>query len=659
MKNFINFLPPWVETNIQPAFYDKESGSCLQQTARMYAKVNQLVRIANEQYATIADYVNQFIELRDFVDDYFDNLDVQEEINNKLDAMATDGSLGVIISSYIQPYLATTENKLDAVESDVNALKASYGTPLTASDSDDMTNTSKIYVYTGTTGGGFTNGHWYYYNADNSTWTDGGTYQSSSVTTDKTVLIEGLPADAGFTGLIRNGMSKPAEQVLFNMTHSWYRTSDGTYPYNTNVLSTNPTVQFDDYVIITPPDGYRVGYYAKVDGVDYLTSFTTNPITLKPNVEYVIVFRHTGSDYDFDISEARKYKIEYGGSITPGQVVKEFDSGNVVFDFNTCKYESTYWVQPNGTTLTLANAPVQTSGILANENWYRLASTSREFMTQTFYSSNKKVYRRVVEINEGSWSSQPWVEISPEFASTYKDKKLAIYGDSISTFAGYIPSGNLTYYTGSNAGVSSVDDTWWKKAVDAMGIDLIMNNSWSGRTVSSYWDGPAGYKQSNIDVLSSNGTPEVIIVKLGINDFNRNVDLGSFDGTSHWSDDPSKFSEAYAIMLDRIMTSYPEAKVFCCTLQQEVRSGFNHNPEVNSNGSSLTEWNERIVKIAKAFGADIIDHASCGITEYNMSEYAGDYNSGTGAGLHPNAEGMSLIANKTIEDMDNEIRKRY
>ena len=47
-KLFVNFLPPWVETNIQPAFYDKESGSVLQQTARMYAKVNCLVRMFNK-----------------------------------------------------------------------------------------------------------------------------------------------------------------------------------------------------------------------------------------------------------------------------------------------------------------------------------------------------------------------------------------------------------------------------------------------------------------------------------------------------------------------------------------------------------------------------------------------------------------------------------
>ena len=103
MKNFINFLPPWVETNIQPAFYDKESGACLQQTARMYAKVNQLVRISNEQYDTIQNYINQFIELKDFVEDYFDNLDVQEEINQKLDVMTQDGTLANLLAVAVQP----------------------------------------------------------------------------------------------------------------------------------------------------------------------------------------------------------------------------------------------------------------------------------------------------------------------------------------------------------------------------------------------------------------------------------------------------------------------------------------------------------------------------------------------------------------------------
>lgn len=98
MENiFVEFLPPWIETGLQPAFYDKESGTALQQTARMYARVNMLIRMFNKlsknTKTTVEDYINQFNELHDYVHDYFDNLDVQDEINNKLDAMAQDGSL--------------------------------------------------------------------------------------------------------------------------------------------------------------------------------------------------------------------------------------------------------------------------------------------------------------------------------------------------------------------------------------------------------------------------------------------------------------------------------------------------------------------------------------------------------------------------------------
>ena len=102
---FIEYLPPWVETGLQPAFYDKESGTVLQQTARMYAKVHELTQAFNdlseETKSVVDEYTAKFIELHDYVHDYFDNLDVQEEINNKLDAMVESGDLQQIIEEYL------------------------------------------------------------------------------------------------------------------------------------------------------------------------------------------------------------------------------------------------------------------------------------------------------------------------------------------------------------------------------------------------------------------------------------------------------------------------------------------------------------------------------------------------------------------------------
>ena len=113
---FIEFLPPWVETNLQPAFYDAESGTVLQQTARMYAKVNELIKSVNNMDKVIKEYV-------DYIDHYFENLDVQEEINNKLDDMADSGELAEFIAQYanlpcIHAYatisdMASSENLVD------------------------------------------------------------------------------------------------------------------------------------------------------------------------------------------------------------------------------------------------------------------------------------------------------------------------------------------------------------------------------------------------------------------------------------------------------------------------------------------------------------------------------------------------------------------
>ena len=130
MKSFINFLPPWVETNIQPAFYDKESGTVLQQTARMYAKVNQLIRhfncLAKETKETVDEYIAKFVELKDFVDTYFENLDVQEEINNKLDDMAEQGTLQEIITTYIQANVSWTFDTVSEMQSATNLIDGSY-----------------------------------------------------------------------------------------------------------------------------------------------------------------------------------------------------------------------------------------------------------------------------------------------------------------------------------------------------------------------------------------------------------------------------------------------------------------------------------------------------------------------------------------------------
>lgn len=60
-----------------------------------------IIPTVNNNGEAVSELQQLYIELKNFVDNYFDNLDVQEEINNKLDDMASDGTLESIFQKLI------------------------------------------------------------------------------------------------------------------------------------------------------------------------------------------------------------------------------------------------------------------------------------------------------------------------------------------------------------------------------------------------------------------------------------------------------------------------------------------------------------------------------------------------------------------------------
>ena len=64
--------------------------------------LNEVIKNSNEQNTVIQNLYNAFVELKDYVDNYFKNLDVQEEVDNKLDEMAASGELADIIAQYLE-----------------------------------------------------------------------------------------------------------------------------------------------------------------------------------------------------------------------------------------------------------------------------------------------------------------------------------------------------------------------------------------------------------------------------------------------------------------------------------------------------------------------------------------------------------------------------
>ena len=62
---------------------------------------DKIIPTVNENAKAVEELQALYVELKQYVDDYFENLDVQEEINNKLDEMAESGELADIIAEYI------------------------------------------------------------------------------------------------------------------------------------------------------------------------------------------------------------------------------------------------------------------------------------------------------------------------------------------------------------------------------------------------------------------------------------------------------------------------------------------------------------------------------------------------------------------------------
>ena len=99
-------------------------------------------------------------------------------------------------------------------------------------------------------------------------------------------------------------------------------------------------------------------------------------------------------------------------------------------------------------------------------------------------------------------------------------------------------------------------------------------------------------------------------------------------------------------MLYKIKKAYPKARVFCCTnLDDKRRDAVNDFPSNNASGISTYKWNTNIEEIAKAFGCEIIDLHSCGISLFNISDFAVD------TGLHLNTAGHKLMASKVIKEL--------
>ena len=87
---------------------------------------NVVIPAVNNNAEAVKELQDLYVVLKDYVDNYFNNLDVQEEINNKLDAMVASGTLQEIISSYLNSKAIFCYDNIESMKQATNLINGSY-----------------------------------------------------------------------------------------------------------------------------------------------------------------------------------------------------------------------------------------------------------------------------------------------------------------------------------------------------------------------------------------------------------------------------------------------------------------------------------------------------------------------------------------------------
>lgn len=212
-----------------------------------------------------------------------------------------------------------------------------------------------------------------------------------------------------------------------------------------------------------------------------------------------------------------------------------------------------------------------------------------------------------------------------------KNKRLSILGDSISTYVGVSNNANINPTIGYNPVFYKPpfprEKTYWELVRDHFGMVLCVNNSWSGGNLSGKDDPTSGVNRANELADTQKNNPDLIILFMGINDLGRGVAT-------------EVFSEDYSKTLDTLKKLYPEARILCVNIPDRE-----------------PYFKKRAEAFNKAIEYGVTLHGEgCFIADLFNSRLNNDfYYNNTLDGLHPDEDGMRIIAEVIIKAIEENI----
>lgn len=205
---------------------------------------------------------------------------------------------------------------------------------------------------------------------------------------------------------------------------------------------------------------------------------------------------------------------------------------------------------------------------------------------------------------------------------------ISILGDSISTYRGASNdiAANSTVYANPYFYKEPfpIEATYWMRLIESFGMRLCVNNSWSGGNLSGVNDESSGVNRAAHLSRDDGGTPDFVILFMGINDLGRGVSV-------------DVFASDYRRTLSVLKELYPKAVVCCVNLPDRA---------IILKKRAI-EFNEAIKRAISDAGDRFF------VADMFSSRLNNDfYYMNTVDGLHPDEDGMRIIA-EVIEDAIN------
>ena len=676
IRNLTNF--PYIEKDFD-AITDYEL------LCKVVEHLNNLISNNNTQNSTITGLYNAYVELQDYVNNYFDDLDVQDEINNKLESMANSGELTNLIAGYIQPRIdaqneeisnfeTTINNSISEINGRINSVAS--GSPLVASNTSEMTDTSRVYVNT-------TDGKWYYYDGDS--WEIGGTYQASELG-DGSVTF--LKLDENLNNLILKNIQflnqgdivtghyitidNNDDSIIINNNIYWgYSVIDiSSYQnkllyYNTNTFGTNYGL------IITDTSNIALWHSSAGVGGDYTIS--NGIITVPATAKYLYLQENIADMNSNNSSTINRHIFHNVGIFTNFKNIINYNEKSSLTNIDTL---DNYYLNSSNQSIN----GIPSLSYLATGSWstqlykinkgikYEIHGNNYQSSVSFVITNNNYIIK-----SKSTTSYSSGEEFVYEFTAS-EDGYIVTCGNTSNTTTVYIydhlstdESQSLSEYKAGYTG----DSICYGLGYTGGYAKILYDNY--GLTYDNIGVSGGHISHDRDDVfIISNSIPsidsdiDVLIMEGGINDYSNYVPTGTLTGNYTDAIDQTKFTGALE-KLFRDAVSYfpniPKAFLIIHNVNQskvKLPNDIHRTEYPNGEIIDFQYFVDIIYKVANKYGIEVIDIGkNAGMNTYNQTikDTYTAITHGSHDGLHPNESGYKKFYVPYIKEWLNKVLK--